>query len=256
MKIVVALKQVIARDSVLRLSADARWVDETDAAYEINEADAYALEAGLQLKEKQGGEVIALCAGPGRVSKAIREALAKGADRAIHIALDQPEQLDSLATARLLVEAVRQEGPDLVLTGLQSDDVGAGQTGVVAAELLGWPHVTLVVGIEPAGGGLRVRRELEGGWFQYVETPLPAVLTIQSGIARLRYATLMGIKRARSKEVRRIDARELLPQNETAAPIVRLREAEKTKQTQILEGPPAEAAAKLVEKLKFEARVL
>ncbi len=256
MKIVVAFKQVIARDSLLRLSADARWVDETDAAYEINEADAYALEAGLQLKEKHGGEVVALCAGPDRVSKAIREALAKGADRAVHIVLEHPERLDSLATARLLAEAVRREGPDLLLTGLQSDDIGAGQTGVVAAELLGWPHVTLVMGIEPANGGLRVRRELEGGWFQYVETPLPAVLTIQSGITRLRYATLMGIKRARSKEVKRIEAAELAPQNETAVLIVRLREAEKTKQTEILDGPPAEAAAKLVEKLKFEARVL
>ncbi len=256
MRIVVALKQVVARDSILRLAPDSRWVDETDAAYEINEADAYALEAALQLKEKQGGEVIALCAGPDRVSKAIREALAKGADRAVHIALEHPEQLDSLATARLLAEAVRPEAPDLVLTGLQSDDVGAGQTGVVLAELLGWPHVTLVMGIEPVDGGLRVRRELEGGWFQHVETPLPAVLAVQSGIARLRYATLMGIKRARTKEVKRLEAGDLVPQNAAAALIVRLREVEKTKQTEILSGPPAEAAAKLVEKLKFEARVL
>jgi len=256
MRIVVALKQVIARDSILRVSPDSRWVDESDAAYEINEADAYALEAGLQLKEKHGGELVALCAGPERVSKAIREALAKGADRAVHIFLERPEQLDSLATARLLAEAVRRESPDLLLTGLQSDDVGAGQTGVVAAELLGWPHVTLVMGIEPVDGGLKVRRELEGGWFQHVETPLPAVLTIQSGIARLRYATLMGIKRARSKEVKRLEATELAAENKVAAPIERLREVEKTKQTEILDGASAEAAAKLVEKLKFEARVL
>src|ERR1039457_7639757 len=123
MKIIVAIKQVAVRDSQLRIAASGQWIDEADLAYEINEPDAYALEAGLQLKEAQGGEVVALSAGPPRVAQTIREALAKGADRAIHIEEDL-SSADPLATCRLLAAALKAETPDLVLTGLQSDDLG------------------------------------------------------------------------------------------------------------------------------------
>ena len=123
MKIVVAIKQVPARDSQLRIAGSGQWIEESDLSYEINEPDAYALEAGLQLKEKHGGEVVVLCAGPARAAQTIREALAKGADRAIHVEEDMGA-LDPLAGARLLAAAVRGESPDLVLTGLQSDDLG------------------------------------------------------------------------------------------------------------------------------------
>src|SRR5258705_5834379 len=129
MKIVVAIKQVPARDSQLRISASGKWIEETDLAYEINEPDAYALEAGLQLKEKHTREVVALCLGPARAAQTIREALAKGADRAIHIEEDDSGSLDPLAATRLLAAALKSEAPDLVLTGLQSDDLGYGQTG-------------------------------------------------------------------------------------------------------------------------------
>ncbi len=256
MKCIVTIKQVPNRDSVFRAGAHARWIDEKDLEFELNEPDAYALEAALQLKENAGGEVIALCAGPERVLKTVREALAKGADRAIHIAVDNPERLDALATGRLLAKAIETEQPDLVLTGLQSDDLGYGQTGVVIAELLGLPHTTIVMQIEQSGDGLRVRRELEGGFFQHVELPLPAVLTVQSGIARLRYATLMGIKKARSKEVRSLDASELEVPLEPMAAIDRLYVPDRTRQAQIFEGDPDEAARGLVEKLKHEARAL
>jgi len=256
MKIVVALKQVAGRDSAFEVRPDGIWIDEDDLEFEVNEPDAYALEAALKLKESEGGEVVVLCAGPDRTSKAIKEALAKGADRAVHIELEDPERLDTLALAGLLAKVVETEAPGLVLTGLQSDDLGSGQTGVVLAELLGAPHASIIMEIEKSGSGLRVRRELEGGWFQHVELPLPAVLTIQSGISKLRYATLMGIKKARSKQVRHVSAEELAA---GVAPVIRLdrlRLPEKTKETQMLDGPPAEAAAKLVEKLKFEARTL
>src|ERR1035441_1353482 len=208
MKILVAIKQVPARDSQLRIASSGKWIDEADLAYEINEADAYALEEGLQLKEKHGGEVVALCAGPARAAQAIREALAKGADRAIHIEEDLAS-FDPLAAARLLAAAVKGEAADLILTGLQSDDLGYGQTGVILAELLGMPHATIVMQVEKSDGGIRVKRELEDGWFQHVDMPLPALLTIQSGISKLRYATLMGIKKAKSKEVRRVTAESL-----------------------------------------------
>jgi electron transfer flavoprotein beta subunit len=256
MKIVVAIKQVPARDSQLRIAPAGKWIEESDLSYEINEPDAYALEAGLQLKERHGGDVVALCAGPARAATAIREALAKGADRAIHIEEDMAA-FDPLAGARLLAAALQGENADLILTGLQSDDLGYGQTGVILAELLAVPHATIVMQVEQSAGGIRVKRELEDGWFQYVEMPLPALLTIQSGISKLRYATLMGIKKAKSKEVRRVTAESLgVAAGPPGVVLERIYLPERRKQTQLFTGSPKEAAAQLVEKLKFEARVI
>jgi electron transfer flavoprotein beta subunit len=255
-KIIVSIKQAPARDSLLRINSAGTWIQEDDLSFEINEPDAYALEAALQLKEKNGGEVVALCAGPARAAQTIREALAKGADRAIHIEEENLKSLDPLSVARLMTAAIAPENPDLILTGLQSDDLGYGQTGVILAELLGLPHATLIMQVEVQNETIRVKRELEDGWFQHVEMPLPALLTIQSGISKLRYATLMGIKKAKSKEIRRLTASEL---GATAAPSIemsRIYVPGRAKQAQIFEGNPKEAAARLVEKLKFEARVL
>ena len=190
-------------------ASSGKWIDEEDLTHEINEPDAYALEEGLQLKEKHGGEVVALCFGPARAAQTIREALAKGADRAIHIEDENPGAYDPLAAARLMAAALKAEAPDLVLTGLQSDDLGYGQTGPILAELLGLPHATIIMEVEKQDGAIRVKRELEDGWFQHVEMPLPALLTIQSGISKLRYATLMGIKKAKTKEIRRLTPAEL-----------------------------------------------
>ena len=251
-----SIKQAPARDSLLRINAAGSWIQEDDLSYEINEPDAYALEEALQLKEKNGGEVVALCAGPARAAQTIREALAKGADRAIHIEEENLRALDPLAVASLMAKAIAPEKPDLILTGLQSDDVGYGQTGVILAELLGLPHATIIMQVEVQSSGIRVKRELEDGWFQHVEMPLPALLTIQSGISKLRYATLMGIKKAKSKEIKRLTAAEL---GAAAAPSIemsRIYVPSRAKQAQIFEGNPKEAAAKLVEKLKFEARVI
>lgn len=257
MKILVALKQVPARDLPVVADPAHAWIETSALSYELNEPDAYALEAALQLKESAGGEVVAVSAGPSRVQSALREALAKGADRAIHIHADEEHArgLDASVTARLLETAVREEQPQLVLTGLQSDDTGSGQTGVILAARMGWPHATLVVAIEPGQDSVRVKRELESGWFQHVALPLPAVLTIQSGFSRLRYATLMGIKRAKTKEIRLVEPpREAFP--ERSVRLLGLSEPRRQKQTQFLEGAPAEQAARLVEKLRFEARVL
>jgi len=256
MKIIVAIKQVPERDAQLNLSPSGRWIDESDLAYTINEPDAYALEEALQLKEKNGGEVIALCAGPERVASTLREALAKGADRAIHILADSDDLAarDTLALAHLLAEAVRPESPDLLLTGLQSDDLGLGQTGVILAELLGIPHSTIIMQVEATPTGLRVKRELEDGWFQHIDMPLPALLTIQSGGNKLRYATLMGIKKAKTKPTATIPAAP-----STVAPAIELTRVylpEKQKRTVMLQGTPSEIAAQLVEKLRSEVRVL
>src|SRR6202012_6060936 len=173
MKIVVAIKQVPARDSLLKVDASGAWIEDADLFWEINEPDAYALEAGLQLRETAGGEVVVLCAGPDRATQTIREALAKGADRAIHIESEETAT-DPLALARTMASSLESEKPDAILTGLQSDDLGYGQTGVVLADVLGYAHATLVMSIETSGSGIKVKRELEDGWFQHVEMPLPA----------------------------------------------------------------------------------
>lgn len=256
MKIIVAIKQVPSRDSQLRISSAGAWIEEEDLTFEINEPDAYALEEALQLKEKHGGEVVALCAGPERAASTIREALAKGADRAIHIVEDNIASLDTLAVAQLLAAAIKSESPDLVLTGLQSDDLGYGQAGVVLAELIGAPHATIIMQVEKLDGALRVKRELEDGWFQWVTMPLPAVLTIQSGINKLRYATLMGIKKAKTKELKALSSGDLGVAPAQAVSLSKVYLPSRTKQTQMIEGSAKEQAAKLVEKLKFEVRVL
>ena len=253
MKIIVAVKQVPERDAQIRVAADGGWIDEDDLSYTINEPDAYALEEALQLKEKHGGEVVVVCAGPERVLSTLREALAKGADRAIHIEADDLGERDTLGVAQMLADAMQSETPDLILTGLQSDDLGLGQTGVVLAELLGIPHATIIMQVEVVDGGLKVKRELEDGWFQHVEMPLPALLTIQSGGNKLRYATLMGIKKAKTKETATVAASAA---GAKAVTLDRVYLPEKQKKTQMLTGTPAEVATQLVEKLKFEVRVL
>ncbi len=256
MKIIVAIKQVPERDAPVRIAANAKWIEERDLAWAMNEPDAYALEEALQLKEKLGGEVIVVSAGPERVGSTIREALAKGADRAIHIVCDDLGGRDALSVAKLLAAAAKPENPDLVLTGLQSEDLGLGQTGVILAELLGLPHSTLILHVEKTDAGIKVKRELEEGWFQSIEMPLPAVLTMQSGGTKLRYATLMGIKRAKTKELRAVNAAELGAGAEPVAVLERIDLPKKQRSTQILGGSAKEAAATLVDKLKTEARVL
>ena len=259
MKIIVAIKQVPERDARIRIDSAGKWIDLNDVEFTMNESDAYALEEALQLKEAHGGEVIVLSAGPERVGKTIREALAKGADRAIHIASETEDELsayDALGVAQLLAAAIRDEKADLIFTGLQSDDLGLGQTGVILAELLGLPHATLSLKIEKTETGIKVLRELEDGWFQHLELPTPAVLTIQSGNSKLRYATLMGIKKAKTKEVRSVSVGEL---GVAAQPVVVLEHVKlpsKQRTTQMLGGTAAEAAAALVEKLQFEVRAL
>ena len=254
MKIIVCIKQVPAKDAPLAVAGN--WIKESDIGFEMNEPDSYALEEALRLKEKHSGEVIALSMGPDRVKQTIKEALAKGADRGIHIADDNFAQLDPLGSATALAAAIRNEKPDLVLTGLQSDDHGFGQTGVLLAGLLDLPHATLIMQIEVAGAMMKLKRELEAGWFQHLECPLPAVLSIQSGINKVRYATLKGIMAAKKKEIASVTRESLGVSTEATQKIEKIYVPTKTKKTEFLTGTPKEVATKLVEKLKFEARVI
>jgi electron transfer flavoprotein beta subunit len=253
MKIAVCIKQVPTREWQPRLNESKTWIREQDASFEMNEPDAYALEESLRLREKHGGEVVVCAAGPARLAQVIREALARGGDRAIQVEDAALAAADAFAVAGALAAGMKDEQFDLVLTGLQSDDQGFAQTGVILAEYLGMPHATIIMDVQAVDGGLRVKRELEGGWFQWVGMPLPAVLTIQSGINQLRYATLKGIMAAKKKEIRKVAAP---PPAAAKQQIVSLYVPEKGKKTHMIDGSPAEAARELVKRLREDARVL
>jgi electron transfer flavoprotein beta subunit len=259
MKIAVCIKQVPTREWQPRLNDDKTWVREQDVSYEMNEPDAYALEEGLRLREKHGGEVVVCSAGPPRVQQVIREALARGADRALHVEDDALGPADAFTAATALAAAMADEACDLILTGLQSDDQGHAQFGPVLAEKLGMPHSTIIMEVQarPSAdsgpGAIRVKRELEGGWFQYLSMPMPALLTIQSGINQLRYATLKGIMAAKKKEIRKVAAPAGLAMR---LKVLALYPPQKSKQTVMIGGSPAEAARELVKRLREEARAL
>jgi electron transfer flavoprotein beta subunit len=252
MKIAVCIKQVVTREWHVRVNDEKTLVRDGDAAWELNEPDAYALEEGLRLKEKHGGEVIVISAGPARTTQVIREALARGADRAIHVEGDAFATADAFAVAGALAAALKDEAVDLVLTGLQSDDQGFAQVGVVLAEKLQMAHSTIIMDVQVEGSTLKVKRELEAGFFQWISMPLPAVLTIQSGINQLRYATLKGIMAAKKKETKVVAAPALPAARQR---ITSIYVPQKNKQTRMIAGSPAEAAKELVRALREDARV-
>lgn len=258
MKIIVLMKQVANKDAVLRIGPDEKWINETDVAQQTNESDGYALEEALRLKEAKGeGEVLVCSLGPQSAKTVIKDALARGADRAIHIVADNANKLSPYQIANAIADAIRDENADLVFTGLQSDDASYGQTGVVLAELLGIPHGTIVIEVDRGslGESLRIKRELESGWYQWFTYELPALFSIQSGISQIRYASLKGIMAAKKKEIR-----EVTPAIESfanAQTIEKVYMPLKTKQTQMLGNGDAKAGAvELVEKLKTEVRVI
>ncbi len=276
MKIIVLMKQVANKDAVLRIGPDEKWINEADIAHQTNESDGYALEEALRMKEAKGeGEVVVCSLGPQSAKTVIKDALARGADRAIHVVHDQPNKLSPYQIAKAIADAIRDENADLVFAGLQSDDASYGQTGVVLAELLGIPHATIVIEVDrssfapttpsaeaastpPQAGGepsLRVKRELESGWYQWFTYKLPSLLTIQSGISQIRYASLKGIMAAKKKEIK--DVTPAIEDFANGQTIEKVYMPLKTKQTQMLGNGDAKAGAvELIEKLKTEVRVL
>jgi len=258
MKIIVLMKQVANKDAVLRISSDEKWINETDVALQTNESDGYALEEALRLKEAKGeGEVVVCSLGPQSAKTVIKDALARGADRAIHVVADNSSKLSPYQIADAIANAIRDENADLVLAGLQSDDASYGQTGVILAELLGIPHATIVIEVDRSSlnGNVRIKRELESGWYQWFVYKLPALLTIQSGISQIRYASLKGIMGAKKKEIRDVPISAI--EFSSAQKVEKLYIPLKTKQTQMLGNGDAKAGAKeLVEKLKTEVRVI
>lgn len=244
MKIAVCIKQVPASNSPLRLDSTSGWIHESDATFDINEADSYALEEALTLVDQHGGEVVVLSLGPARVQSVIRDALAKGAQRGIHIVSEGACQFEPYQVATALANTLKEEQCDMVLTGIQSDDQGFGQTGVVLAELMGMPHASIVVETELQGEHLRVKRELEAGWYQWLQLPMPCAITIQSGINKPRYAGIKGKMAAKKKTIEEVEIASVLPASVLASQKVKtIQLTFKSKQTEMLEGDSADAIA-------------
>jgi electron transfer flavoprotein beta subunit len=258
MKIIVLMKQVANKDAVLRVSGDGKWIDESNISQQTNESDGYALEEALRLKEAKGGGEVIACTLGGQTAKAVlKDALARGADRGIHIVHEEVSTLSPFQIAKALAEAIKEENADLVFGGIQSDDASYGQTGVILAELLGIPHATIVIEVdrESAGDGIRVKRELESGWYQWFKYQLPALMTIQSGISQIRYASLKGIMAAKQKPI--VEVVPAIDQTAGKQQVSKVYLPLKMKQTQILgDGDAKKGAVELVEKLRSEARVI
>jgi len=256
MKIAVLIKQVPGAESPLPLASDNKWIDESSITFVMNPPDNFALEEALLLKEKLGeGEVVILSMGPSRVQKVIREGLAKGADRGIHIEENDLIEKDPLIISKQLSSVLKSENFDLILSGLQSDDTGMGQTGVLIGEILGMSTATLVIETDLKEDSIKVKRELESGWFQWVELPLPASISIQSGLNTPRYPSLKGIMGAKRKEIKIIPHSDQL-QIQNVQSVNELSIPKTSKQTEVIEGDVDAIVSRLVDVLKKEIKVI
>ena len=256
MKIAVLVKQVPGSESALPISGDMTWIEESQISYVMNPPDNFAIEEALLIKEKMGeGEVVVVSMGPDRVQKVIREGLAKGADRCIHLEEDGQIETDPISIAKSFATVLKDENFDLILSGLQSDDTGMGQTGVLLGEFLGMSTATLAMEIEVQADFIRVKRELESGWFQWVKLPLPASISIQSGLNTPRYPSLKGIMGAKKKEIKSISASEHQT-GMSLQTITKVFVPQTTKRTEMIEGDPDSAVARIVEILKSDIKVL
>lgn len=252
MKIAVLVKQVPGSESPLNIDSSEKGLDESQVTYITNESDNYAIEEALQICDKgEEGEVVIISMGPERVQKAIREALAKGAHRAIHINTNSSASSDPLVTASALASIMKDEKFDLVFSGLQSDDLGFGQTGVVLGEMLEMSTATLAMSTEVADGKIRVKRELESGYFQWVTMTLPASISVQSGCNTPRYPSLKGIMGAKKKEITEVQFDEI----DTFQSVKRLYSPSNSKETVMIEGSTEDIVEKLVDVLKNQIKI-
>ena len=252
MKIAVLVKQVIGAESALEISQDQKWVNEHNATFIMNPPDNYAIEEAMLIKENIGlGEVVIVSMGPQRVQKVIREGLSKGADRGIHIETESLKEIDPLYTAKVFAQTLRDEGFDLILSGLQSDDSGMGQTGVLLGEFLEMSTATLAIETDIDQNKIRVKRELESGWFQWVELESPSSISIQSGINQPRYPSLKGIMGAKKKEIKVISA----PHVEKKQSISEIFAPKKSKETEFIETDIDSTIDRIIEILKTEVKV-
>jgi electron transfer flavoprotein beta subunit len=259
-KILSCIKPVADPSARLSINESKTWIKTQDLTFVASEADNFALEGALRLREEHGGEVVVVSYGGEEAAKVLRAGLAMGADRAVQISDSKPRHAAEFRVAEALARAVQKDGgADLVLAGVQSDDLGTGATGVMLAEFLGWAHATVAISIHanPEYAHIKVERELEGGVTENVELPLPAVVTVQYGANQPRYASLKGIMAAKKKPFQVWTAQDLgITEGESLLDIKELVIPDKKNLVEILSGTPEESVTLLVEKLRKEAKVL
>jgi electron transfer flavoprotein beta subunit len=257
MRILVCVKQVPDMGTRFKPNGAGDWYSETDLVFRMNDYDENAVEQGVQLKEQLGGqpEVTVLSVGPARVTEVIRKALAMGCDRGVHVQDGAAAQRDPWQVASIIAKHARGKGFDLVLTGMQSQDRGSAQVGVLVAEMLGYACATTLVGFSYDGSAVTAKRELEGGSRGIVRLALPAVLTCQLGLNVPRYPTLPNIMKAKKKPIDVVPVGDLLDA-EPRATTARFFEPAKKSGGQILEGPVEDLVGRLVETLREKAAIL
>ncbi|UCF83653.1 MAG: electron transfer flavoprotein subunit beta/FixA family protein [Desulfobacteraceae bacterium] len=209
MNVIVCAKRVpLTQEVDLEIDERKKDVKKDALAYVINDWDNYAIEEAVLLQEKFGGTVTAITIGDEDDEEILRRALAMGADKAIRIDPGELE-LDGFVISRTLSGVIKDMEYDLILTGVQTDDNNCGMVGIMLAEQLGLPHASVVTGVEPDGDKANIRVELEGGLDEVSRISLPALLTIQTGINEPRYVSIMGIRKARKKELNVIKIEDL-----------------------------------------------
>ena len=243
-------------ESKFKIDAGGTWYAKTDLAWRMNEYDEYAVEQAVQLKEQvKDADLTVLCIGSDQVKETMKKALAMGCDRGAHIADNDASGKEPFEIAGIIAEYAKDKNFDLIFTGMQSQDRGSGQVGVLVAEMLGLPSVSTVVHFAYAGGIVQVKRELEGGIKACVTVQAPVVITCQLGMNTPRYPTLPNIMKAKKKELLTIPVADLLKvdaRQETAKMFF----PEKKGGGLVLEGDVAELADKLIKILKEKTAVL
>ncbi len=256
MKILVCVKQVPDMESRFKVNGDGNWYDGADLAWRMNEYDEYAVEQAVQLKEQVGdADLTVLSIGPDRVKEMMKKALAMGCDRGVHVADDQSYKKDPYEIASVIAEFAKDKGFDLIFTGMQSQDRGSGQVGVLVAEMLGLASVTTVVDFAFDGDRIAVKRELEGGIKAKVSCATPALVTCQLGLNTPRYPTLPNIMKAKKKELLSVDIGELL-KVDSKQETVKLYFPEKKGGGLVLEGDVGDLVDQLIKILKEKTAVL
>ena len=256
MKICVLIKQVASEDSPISISDDKKSISRTSLNLVTNEPDAYALEEALLIKEKTSGEVTICTLGPESSQQVIKDGLAKGADKAIHIMHDNIGSISPLNMAKIITHKIKDESFDLILSGLQSNDYGYAQLGILLSELLNYSHASLVMGTKiQENNNIKVKRELENGWFQWSALSLPSSLSIQSGINQPRYATLKGIMSVKSKSVDKCNADDFGLNLDSGYSIDGIYVPKKSKETEVIEGSTDEVVERLTDILKNEIKI-
>jgi len=263
--IVICLKQVPDTETKIQLREDGAGIVEEGIKYVVNPYDEYAVEEGIQLKEKFGGEVTILCMGPDRATEAIRTALAMGADKAIHLNDPLFDGSDSYATGRILAKAFSHLSYDIILAGKQAVDWDNSQVFSYLAEFLNLPQVSVVTELEIASDfkSATAKRETEGGEKEMIQLPLPAIIACQKDLNTPRFPSLPGIMKAKKKEIKKMGLADLgLSQNEVGVKGSRVKISNYTlpperKAGMIIEGEePEEVCEKLVKLLREQAKII